>query len=40
MSFLKKLPNQLLSKLGVASPEICNDVAKIAQVMDAERGKK
>lgn len=39
MAFLKKLPNQLLSKLGSASQELCNVIAGIAAEMDKERGR-
>ena len=39
MAFLKKLPNQLLAKLGTASPDLCNVIASIANEMDKERGR-
>ncbi len=39
MAFLKKLPNQLLSKLGTTSQELCNVIASIASEMDKERGR-
>lgn len=39
MAFLKKLPNQLLSKLGTASQDLCNVIASIAAEMDKERGR-
>jgi len=40
MAFFKKLPCPLLSKLGTASPDLCNAVAKIASEMELERNKK
>jgi len=40
MAFFKKLPNSLLTRLGTASPELCNAIAQIAHEMETERNKK
>lgn len=39
MAFLKKLPNQVLAKLGTVSEELCNAIAAISDEMDKERGR-
>lgn len=39
MAFLKKLPNQLLSKLGSVSQDLCNVIAGIASEMNKQRGR-